>query len=64
MTDYGKKIKMRLIELEKPQKWLVEEVHKETGLYFDDSYLSKIVNGKIKTPRIIGAINRILNIEL
>lgn len=63
MTEYGKKIKIRLIELEKNQNWLIEQVKKETGLYFDDSYMYKIAHGKKATPSIVGAINKILNLE-
>lgn len=63
MTEYGKKIKIRLIELEKNQTWLIEEVKKETGLYFDDSYLYKIIHGKVATPSVVGAINKILNLK-
>ena len=62
MTEYGKKIKIRLIELEKNQTWHIEEVNKETGLYFDDSYMYKIVHGKVATPRIVNAINKILGL--
>ena len=62
MTEYGKKIKIRLIELEKNQTWLIDQVKKETGLYFDDSYMYKIVHGKVATPSIVNAINKILGL--
>jgi transcriptional regulator with XRE-family HTH domain len=60
VTEYGKQIKKRLIDLDKKQVWLIEEVQKKTGLYFDDSYLSKILNGKIATPGMLEAINETL----
>ena len=63
LSDYGKAIKMRLIELDKPQTWLIQQVRDETGLYFDDSYLWKILYGKVKTPSMVEAINTILGIE-
>lgn len=63
MTEYGKVIKRRLIDIDKPQNWLIDEVRKETGLFFDSSYLSKITNGKKLSPNVTGAINKILNIE-
>ena len=62
MTEYGKKIKRRLIDMDKPQKWLVDEVSKETGLFFDSSYLSKICKGSKLSPKITTAINKILQI--
>ena len=63
MTEYGKTIKKRLLDMDRPQKWLIDEVNKETGLYFDRSYLTKIANGAKTAPRIVKAINRLLEIE-
>lgn len=62
MTEYGKAIKKKLIDLDKPQKWLIDEVSKNTGLFFDSSYLSKIMNGSLKNPKVLDAINGILKI--
>jgi len=62
LTEYGKEIKKRLIDLDKPQKWLIDEIQKETGLFFDSSYLAKILNGSKSNPKIADAINRILDI--
>ena len=59
---YGKEIKKRLIDLGRTQTWLIEQVRKKTGLYFDDSCLYKIQTGKLSTPSIVTAINEILNL--
>ena len=56
-------MKIKLIQMDKPQKWLNEEVIKRTGLYFDDSYLHRIVTGKNSNPKIVSAIKEILEIE-
>ena len=61
-TVYGKEIKKRLIDLGRPQTWLIKQVREKTGLYFDDSYLYKIQTGKLSTPSIISAINEILDL--
>ena len=61
-TDYGKTIKHRLIDAGKTQDELIREVKEKTGLYFDSSYLSKIINGRLATPKIVCAINDILGI--
>lgn len=63
ITDFGKEIKHRLIDLNRRPKWLVEEVKNKTGLYFDSSYLYKIQTGEHKTPKIVNAICEILSIE-
>lgn len=63
MSEYRKIVKKALIDQEKSQNWLVEEVAKKTGLYFDTAYLSRILNGKNKNAKIIEAINDILGIE-
>jgi hypothetical protein len=62
ITVFGKEIKKRLIDIEHPQAWLIEQVKKKTGLYFDDSYLYKIMVGTLKTPSIVAAINEILEL--
>ena len=61
-TDFGKTIKKKLIDMDKPQTWLIDMVRAKTGLYFDSSYLSKISTGKIATPKIVAAIKEILDI--
>ena len=58
--EYGKKIRKRLIDLEKTQNWLIGEVKALTGLSFDCGYLQKILSGKNSPPRIVAAINEIL----
>ena len=63
LTEFGKLVKIKLIQMDKPQKWLNEEVVKRTGLYFDDSYLHRIVTGKNSNPKIVSAIKEILEIE-
>lgn len=61
-TQFGKAIKKRLIDLDKGQPWVIEQVKERTGLYFDSSYLHKIMVGKLATPSIVGAIREILDI--
>lgn len=60
LTAFGKDIGKRLIDLNKPQTWLIGEVRSKTGLYFDDSYMYKIKTGQLATPKIIQAICEIL----
>lgn len=62
ITVYGKQIKKRLIDLGRTQAWLIEEVSKKTGLYFDRSYMCKIQSGQLATPSIVAAINEILGL--
>lgn len=63
-TDFGKAVKIRLIELDKTQAWLIEQVKEKTGLYFDDSYMHKINTGKLATPKIVAAICEVLELEV
>lgn len=62
-TEFGKTIEKKLIDLERPQNWLIEQVRAQTGLYFDSSYLYKIKTGKLATPKIVRAIQEILGLE-
>ena len=61
-SDFGKEIKIRLVELGKTQLWLIERVKEKTGLYFDGGYLWKIMNGMLATPGIIEAIRDVLDL--
>ena len=61
-TDFGKQIKHKLIEMDRPQTWLIERVREQTGLYFDSAYLQKIMTGKTETPGMVAAIRSILHI--
>lgn len=62
LTAFGKDIGKRLIDLERPQVWLIDQVRQRTGLYFDDSYLYKIKTGQLSTPKIVQAIREILDL--
>lgn len=63
LSEFGKDISKRLIDLSKPQTWLIEEVRNKTGLYFDDSYMYKIKTGQLSTPKVVQAIRDILDIQ-
>ena len=62
-TDFGKTIKIRLIELGRNQEWLMEQVRSKTGLYFDSAYLWKVMNGVLAPPKIIQAICEVLEVD-
>ena len=64
LTEYCVEVKVRLVKLNKTQKWLSEEVKKllpET--YLDPSNLYKIMTGEIKSNKIEAAINEVLDIN-
>ena len=63
LTPFGKEIKKRLLDVDCDQRWLIEQVANKTGLYFDRSYLHKIMTGKLNTPGIVAAICDILGID-
>ena len=63
-TAFGKSVKKRLIDVDQTQNWLCERVREKTGLYFDDSYLSKLLTGKLQTPHMVSAISDILDIPI
>ncbi len=62
-TAFGKKVKKRLVDLEQKQSWLIEQVAEKTGLYFDGSYLHKVMTGQLNTPKVVKAICEILDIQ-
>lgn len=62
LCSFGKEIKKRLVDIDKNQEWLIAQVKADTGLYFDSSYLYKVLTGTIATPSIVSSICRILDI--
>ena len=62
LTPFGKEIKKRLVDIDRTQAWLIEQVQGTTGLYFDRSYMHKIQTGQLATPKIIQAIRDILDL--
>lgn len=62
-TVFGKAIVKKLVDIERPQTWLIDQVKEKTGLYFDDSYLYKIRTGQLRTPKVVNAICEVLEIE-
>ena len=46
-SEFGKAVKIRLVELDQTQGWLIEQVKERTGDYFDSSYLNRILSGKL-----------------
>ena len=64
LCDFGKEINHVLIDINQTKEWLIENVKKDTGLYFDRSYLHKIEVGTLSTPKITESISKILNISM
>lgn len=62
ICKFGKIVKTKLVEIEQKQDWLIREVSKRTGLYFDTSYMHKILTGQNTNPKIVAAIREILDL--
>lgn len=63
LTDFGMSVKMRLLEKNKTQKWLIEEVKSKTGKFFDSGYLQRLMTGKASSASMTVAIKEILGLE-
>lgn len=51
-SEFGKAVKIRLVELEKTQAWLIEQVKERTGdMSFDTSWMHRILSGKLSGER-------------
>ena len=61
-NDFQKAVKHRLVDLEKSNKWLCEEVTKKCGRYCDNSTLRRCISGKTKKSPIIDAIRETLDL--
>lgn len=62
MTNFGKTVRKRLIDLDKTQDWLAAQVE-GTGIPCEKTYLSKILNGARKGKQVKAAIEKILDLE-
>ena len=62
-SDFGLEVKMKLLQRGMKQTELIQAVRDDTGLFFDDSYLYKILRGERKPDKIVQSIRRILNIQ-
>jgi hypothetical protein len=51
------------LKINKTQKWLAEEVTRQTGLYVDSGYMYKILTSQREAPKIVDAICEILGIN-
>ena len=63
ICNFGKEIKKKLVDIDQNQNWLIAQVRADTGLYFDSSYLHRILTGEASTPSIVGSICKILGIQ-
>lgn len=63
INEFGKRVKIALVEKDMTQKQLIDEVSAQTGMYFDRSYIWKVCQGKRNPPIIVDAIKRILELE-
>ena len=63
ISDFGLCVKVKLLQKQKTQMWLTEEVTRKTGLYVDSGYMYKILTGQRNAPKIVDAICEILSIE-
>lgn len=61
--EFGKTVKKKLVDIDKSQEWLIDQVKSKTGLFFDSSYLYKILTGQRNAPLIKQAINEILELD-
>lgn len=64
VTPFGISVKMKLLELNKTQNWLIEQVKKsDNSIYVDSSVMNRVLTGQIKSGKVVDAVKSILNIE-
>ena len=62
LCEFGQKIEICLVKINRTNAWLIDQVAKDTGKYFDRSYLHKIKTGEVATPGIVSSIRKILDL--
>lgn len=61
-TDFGLCVKTELLRRGKEQKWLEEQISAKTGMFVDNGYLYKILTGQRNAPKVVQAIQEILEL--
>jgi hypothetical protein len=62
-SDFGHKVKTKLLKLKKNQTWLIDEVKKKHNCFLDSAYMSKILSGERQAPKIRKVICEVLDIK-
>lgn len=62
LTEFGKEVKKRLVDINQNQIWLINQVKGKTGLFLDSGYLNKILTGRRNAPKVVQAIREILEL--
>lgn len=63
-TPLGLAVKTKLLgPPARTQEWLCSEISKDTGLYVDGPYLSRILTGQRTPKKVISCICKILDID-
>ncbi len=63
LTDFGKRVRKRQIDLDITQVELAKMVEEKTKLRVEPTYLQKILNGQRSSQKIVDALIDILDIE-
>lgn len=64
LTEFGKEVKKRLVDINQNQIWLINQVKGKTGLFLDGGYLNKILTGRRNAPKVVQAIREILELPV
>ncbi len=63
LTTFGLCVKTELLKKGMTQEELVTRVKEDTGMFFDNGYLYKILTGNRSPEKIISSIKRVLEME-
>lgn len=61
-TAFGKSVKKKLVDIDRTQEWLADQVNAQTGCFVDSGYMYKILTGQRNAPKIVQAIREILDL--
>lgn len=61
-TKFGILVKTKLLEMGRPQKWLIRQCREKTGMYIDSGYMNRLLTGQRNSPRLEAAIKEVLKI--
>lgn len=64
LTPFGAAVKVKLLNMNQTQEWLIAQAKERAGMYVDSSNLYKLMHGQLNSQKLESAIREILQIPV
>lgn len=64
LSEFGISVSLKLMQKNKTQNWLINEVkNRDNTIYIDSSVLNRVMTGRVRNSKIADCIKEILEME-